>query len=241
MNNKVILLIMDGWGIGDNKAVSAVHKASTPFYDKIITEYPKSLLKASGKNVGLPRGQMGNSEVGHMNIGAGRIVDQDLIRLNKNLSNKGVKNNVDFTNSVKEAITNNKDFHIIGLLSDGGVHSHSNHLYYILDFLKEQKLKNIFIHVFTDGRDTSPNKGINEVKKLEEYIEETNIQIATVSGRYYSMDRDSRWERIKLAYDAMVNGVGELSSNLIESIQTSYDNSITDEFISQENKVGSAA
>ena len=231
MNNKVILLIMDGWGIGDNKAVSAVHKASTPFYDKIITEYPKSLLKASGENVGLPRGQMGNSEVGHMNIGAGRIVDQDLIRLNKNLSNKGVKNNVDFTNSVKEAITNNKDFHIIGLLSNGGVHSHSNHLYYILDFLKEQKLKNIFIHVFTDGRDTSPNKGINEVKKLEEYIEKTNIQIATVSGRYYSMDRDSRWERIKLAYDAMVNGIGELSSNLIESIQTSYDNSITDEFI----------
>ena len=217
MNNKVILLIMDVWGIGDNKAFSAVHKASTPFYDKIITEYPKSLLKASGKNVGLPRGQMGNSEV---------------IRLSKNLSNKAVKNNVDFTNSVKEAITNNKDFHIIGLLSDGGVHSHSNHLYYILDFLKEQKLKNIFIHLFTDGRDTSPNKGINEVKKLEEYIEETNIQIATVSGRYYSMDRDSRWERIKLAYDAMVNGVGELSSNLIESIQTSYDNFITDEFIS---------
>jgi len=231
MNNKVILLIMDGWGIGDNTSVSAVHNASTPFYDKIIREYPKSMLHASGENVGLPRGQMGNSEVGHMNIGAGRIVDQDLIRLNKNLSNKGVQNNVHFTNSVKEAISNNKNFHIIGLLSDGGVHSHSNHLYFILDFLKEQKLKNIFIHVFTDGRDAQSNKGIIEIKKLEEYIEGTNIQIATVSGRYYSMDRDSRWERIKLAYDAMVNGIGKLSSNLIASIQTSYDNSITDEFI----------
>jgi 2,3-bisphosphoglycerate-independent phosphoglycerate mutase len=231
MNDKVILLIMDGWGLGNNPSVSAIHSANTPFYDDMIKKYPNSTLIASGVEVGLPKNQMGNSEVGHMNIGAGRIVNQDLIKLNKSLKDKGIKNNKTFVKAVDSAIQKGNNFHLIGLLSDGGVHSHSKHLYYILDYLKDKKLKNIFLHVFTDGRDASPKKGVSEIQKLQGYIKNTNIKIATVSGRYYSMDRDNRWERIKLAYDAIVNGMGESSTNLIDSIKKSYDNSITDEFI----------
>jgi len=231
MSDKVILIIMDGWGIGNDNKVSAIHAANTPFYDSIIKKYPNSKLSASGKDVGLPSGQMGNSEVGHMNIGAGRVVDQDLIRLNKSLLHNGIKNNETFLNAVEYAREKSKDFHIMGLLSEGGVHSHSNHLYEILEFLKIQKLKKIFLHLFTDGRDTSPYDGVNEISKLIQYLENTNISIASVSGRYYAMDRDSRWERIKLAYDAIVNGEGIISNNIVNSIKTSYNEAITDEFI----------
>ncbi|MEC7895276.1 MAG: 2,3-bisphosphoglycerate-independent phosphoglycerate mutase, partial [Bacteroidota bacterium] len=202
MNDKVILLIMDGWGLDNNPSVSAIHSANTPFYDDMMKKYPNSNLIASGVEVGLPKNQMGNSEVGHMNIGAGRIVNQDLIKLNESLKDKGIKNQKTFVKTVDSAIQKGNSFHLIGLLSDGGVHSHSKHLYYILDYLKDKKLKNIFLHVFTDGRDASPKKGISEIQKLQDYIKNTNIKIATVSGRYYSMDRDNRWERIKLAYDA---------------------------------------
>ena len=231
MSEKVILLIMDGWGIGDPSDKSAVYKAKTPFYDNSLIQYPNSKLSASGEDVGLPSGQMGNSEVGHMNIGAGRIVDQDLIRLNKSLSNDGIKNKEDFISAVEYATKNNSTFHLTGLFSDGGVHSHSDHLYFILDYLKKTSLSKISLHLFTDGRDCKPKDSYSQIAKLISYIEGTNISIASVSGRYYSMDRDNRWERIKLAYDAIVNGVGVVSRDILSSIQTSYSEGITDEFI----------
>ena len=231
MSEKVILLIMDGWGIGDKSNKSAIHKAKTPFYDNSLNQYPHSKLSASGEDVGLPSGQMGNSEVGHMNIGAGRIVDQDLIRLNKSLSNDGIKNNKDFLYAVDYAIKNESTFHLTGLFSDGGVHSHSNHLFLILDYLKKTSLSKISLHLFTDGRDCSPKDSYNQIAKLISYIDGTNISIASVCGRYYSMDRDNRWERIKLAYDAMVNGVGINSNDILSSIKESYSEGTTDEFI----------
>ena len=231
MSEKVILLIMDGWGIGDKSNKSAIHKAKTPFYDNSLNQYPHSKLSASGEDVGLPSGQMGNSEVGHMNIGAGRIVDQDLIRLNKSLSNDGIKNNKDFLYAVDYAIKHESTFHLIGLFSDGGVHSHSNHLFLILDYLKKTSLSKISLHLFTDGRDCSPKDSYNQIAKLISYIDGTNISIASVCGRYYSMDRDNRWERIKLAYDAMVNGVGINSNDILSSIKESYNEGTTDEFI----------
>ena len=231
MSEKVILLIMDGWGIGDKSNKSAIHKAKTPFYDNSLNQYPNSKLSASGEDVGLPSGQMGNSEVGHMNIGAGRIVDQDLIRLNKSLTNDGIKNNKDFLYSVDYAIKNESTFHLTGLFSDGGVHSHSNHLFLILDYLKKTSLSKISLHLFTDGRDCSPKDSYNQIAKLISYIDGTNISIASVCGRYYSMDRDNRWERIKLAYDAMVNGVGINSNDILSSIKESYNEGTTDEFI----------
>ena len=174
---------------------------------------------------------MGNSEVGHMNIGAGRIVDQDLIRLNKSLSNDGIKNNKDFLYAVDYAIKHESTFHLTGLFSDGGVHSHSNHLFLILDYLKKTSLSKISLHLFTDGRDCSPKESYNQIAKLISYIDGTNISIASVCGRYYSMDRDNRWERIKLAYDAMVNGVGINSNDILSSIKESYNEGTTDEFI----------
>ena len=231
MSEKVILLIMDGWGIGDKSNKSAIHKAKTPFYDNSLNQYPHSKLSASGEDVGLPSGQMGNSEVGHMNIGAGRIVDQDLIRLNKSLSNDGIKNNKDFLYAVDYAIKHESTFHLTGLFSDGGVHSHSNHLFLILDYLKKTSLSKISLHLFTDGRDCSPKDSYNQIAKLISYIDGTNISIASVCGRYYSMDRDNRWERIKLAYDAMVNGVGINSNDILSSIKESYSEGTTDEFI----------
>ena len=231
MSEKVILLIMDGWGIGDKSNKSAIHKAETPFYDNSLNQYPNSKLSASGEDVGLPSGQMGNSEVGHMNIGAGRIVDQDLIRLNKSLSNDGIKNNKDFLYAVDYAIKNESTFHLTGLFSDGGVHSHSNHLFLILDYLKKTSISKISLHLFTDGRDCSPKDSYNQIAKLISYIDGTNISIASVCGRYYSMDRDNRWGRIKLAYDAMVNGVGINSRDILSSIKESYNEGTTDEFI----------
>jgi len=231
MSEKVILLIMDGWGIGDKSNKSAIHKAKTPFYDNSLNQYPHSKLSAAGEDVGLPSGQMGNSEVGHMNIGAGRIVDQDLIRLNKSLSNDGIKNNKDFLYAVDYAIKNESTFHLTGLFSDGGVHSHSNHLFLILDYLKKTSISKISLHLFTDGRDCSPKDSYNQIAKLISYIDGTNISIASVCGRYYSMDRDNRWGRIKLAYDAMVNGVGINSRDILSSIKESYNEGTTDEFI----------
>ena len=190
MSKKVILLIMDGWGLGKNPDVSAIHKSDTPFYDDLIDNYPSASLSASGVDVGLPDGQMGNSEVGHMNIGAGRIVDQDLIRLNKSLADKGIGKISEFLSSVEYAIKNNKVFHVMGLLSRGGVHSHSDHLYLVLDFLREFNELKVNLHLFTDGRDSGPLESIGEFNKLLDYISGTNINLSTVSGRYYAMDRD---------------------------------------------------
>ena len=231
MNNKVILIIMDGWGLSGDVNASAILNANTPFFDNALKKYPNSKVSASGKDVGLPEGQMGNSEVGHMNIGAGRIVNQDLIRINDSLSNNGLKTNNHFMKAVNYSKKNNKNFHIMGLLSEGGVHSHSSHLYSILDFLKCQNLDNISLHLFTDGRDSNPNDGVVEISKLLNYIDDSNINLASICGRYYPMDRDSRWERIKLAYDAIVNGIGEESLDIIKSVKDSYANGVTDEFI----------
>jgi len=231
MTRKVILVIMDGWGIGDSSKVSAVHKAKTPFYDQILKNYPNSKLTASENDVGLPKGQMGNSEVGHMNIGAGRVVDQDLIKLNKALENKGIKNKSHFVDAVNYSKSKDKSFHIMGLFSKGGVHSHSNHLYHILEYLKKSEIKNIYLHLFTDGRDCSPNESYNDISELLRFIKNSNIALASLSGRYYSMDRDNRWERIKLSYDAMVNGNGVMSDNVLSSIKDSYSKGVTDEFI----------
>ena len=231
MSEKVILLIMDGWGIGDKSDKSAIYKAKTPFYDSATNKYPNSMLSASGEDVGLPSGQMGNSEVGHMNIGAGRVIDQDLIRLNKSLANNGIKNKKDFVSAVEYAIKNKSTFHLTGLFSDGGVHSHSDHLFLLLDYLKTTALSKISLHLFTDGRDCSPKDSYDQIAKLISYIEGTNISISSVTGRYYSMDRDNRWERIKLAYDVMVNGMGIESEDILSSIKKSYSEGITDEFI----------
>ena len=231
MNNKVILIIMDGWGLSGDVNASAILNANTPFFDNALKKYPNSKVSASGKDVGLPEGQMGNSEVGHMNIGAGRIVNQDLIRINDSLSNNGLKTNNHFMKAVNYSKKNNKNFHIMGLLSEGGVHSHSSHLYSILDFLKCQNLDKISLHLFTDGRDSNPNDGVVEISKLLNYIDESNINLASICGRYYPMDRDSRWERIKLAYDAIVNGIGEESFDILKSVKDSYANGVTDEFI----------
>ncbi len=231
MNNKVILIIMDGWGLSGDVNASAILNANTPFFDNALKKYPNSKVSASGKDVGLPEGQMGNSEVGHMNIGAGRIVNQDLIRINDSLSNNGLKTNNHFMKAVNYSKKNNKNFHIMGLLSEGGVHSHSSHLYSILDFLKCQNLDKISLHLFTDGRDSNPNDGVVEISKLLNYIDDSNINLASICGRYYPMDRDSRWERIKLAYDAIVNGIGEESFDILKSVKDSYANGVTDEFI----------
>tara|TARA_Y100001970_G_scaffold76359_1_gene96945 strand:+ start:380 stop:1876 length:1497 start_codon:yes stop_codon:yes gene_type:complete len=222
---------MDGWGLSGDVNASAILNANTPFFDNALKKYPNSKVSASGKDVGLPEGQMGNSEVGHMNIGAGRIVNQDLIRINDSLSNNGLKTNNHFMKAVNYSKKNNKNFHIMGLLSEGGVHSHSSHLYSILDFLKCQNLDNISLHLFTDGRDSNPNDGVVEISKLLNYIDDSNINLASICGRYYPMDRDSRWERIKLAYDAIVNGIGEESFDIIKSVKDSYANGVTDEFI----------
>jgi 2,3-bisphosphoglycerate-independent phosphoglycerate mutase len=172
---------MDGWGIGNSSYESAVYKAKTPFYNKILNNHPNSKLEASGISVGLPKGQMGNSEVGHMNIGAGRVVDQDLIKLNKALENGGIKNKSDFIDAVNYSKDNKKAFHVTGLFSKGGVHSHSDHLYLILDFLKKSKLENVFLHLFTDGRDCSPNEGYNDLSELLRFIENSNISLASIS------------------------------------------------------------
>ncbi|MAR64374.1 MAG: phosphoglycerate mutase (2,3-diphosphoglycerate-independent) [Flammeovirgaceae bacterium] len=231
MSRKVILLIMDGWGLGKDPDVSAIHKSNTPFYDHLINHYSSASLSASGVDVGLPDGQMGNSEVGHMNIGAGRVVDQDLIRLNKSLADKGIGEVSEFLSSVEYAIKNNKAFHVMGLLSKGGVHSHSNHLYYVLDFLRDFNELKVYLHLFTDGRDSGPLDSIGEFSKLLDYISGTNINLSTVSGRYYAMDRDKRWERIKLTFDSMTKGVGVASDDILKSIEASHNNNVTDEFI----------
>ena len=231
MNKKVILMILDGWGLGTNPSVSAIEKAKTPFMDSLFPKYPHSKLEASGLAVGLPAGQMGNSEVGHMNIGAGRVVYQDLVKVNRATEDGSLAQNEELVKAFQYAKENNKKVHFIGLLSDGGVHSHINHLKGLCTAAQENGLEEVFIHAFTDGRDTDPKGGIDYMKDLQAHLNKSTGKIASVTGRYYAMDRDKRWERVKLAYDAMVNGVGELSDDLMASIEASYKNDVTDEFI----------
>jgi 2,3-bisphosphoglycerate-independent phosphoglycerate mutase len=231
MNKKVLLMILDGWGIAKNKAVSAIDQAKTPFVSSLYSRYANSKLEASGLAVGLPEGQMGNSEVGHMNIGAGRVVYQDLVRINKAVEEKELNDNAVLKEAFAYAKAKNKNFHLIGLVSDGGVHSHINHLKGLLTIAHENGIRNIFVHAFTDGRDTDPKSGYNFLKELLAHMKKTTGELASVIGRYYAMDRDKRWERVKLAYDLLVKGIGEKVSNPLEAVQRSYDNNVTDEFI----------
>lgn len=231
MNKKVILMILDGWGKSPDPKVSAIDNARTPFIDSLYTKYPNASLRTDGLHVGLPEGQMGNSEVGHMNLGAGRIVYQDLVKVNLAVKNNTLQNEPMLIEAFTYARTHNKSVHFLGLVSDGGVHSHINHLFGLIDAANKFGLENTFIHAFTDGRDVDPKSGYGFITDLEKHIENTPTQLASVTGRYYAMDRDNRWERIKLAYDALVYGKGEPSNNIPKSIHKSYENDITDEFI----------
>ena len=224
-------MILDGWGKSPDPKVSAIDNAKTPFIDSLYKKYPNASLRTDGLNVGLPDGQMGNSEVGHMNLGAGRIVYQDLVKVNLALKNKTLGQEKVLLDAFKYAKTNNNNVHFLGLVSDGGVHSHINHLFGLLDAANDFGLSNVFVHAFTDGRDVDPKSGFGFISELEEHLKKTTGKLATVTGRYYAMDRDKRWERIKLAYDALVNGKGELSNNITKTIQQNYDNDITDEFL----------
>lgn len=230
-NKKVALIILDGWGIGDRSASDAIAHAKTPIMDILLQKYPHSQLRTSGEDVGLPEGQMGNSEVGHLNIGAGRVVYQDLAKINKEVRENMIDTNPVLNEAFAYAKRSNKNVHFIGLLSDGGVHSHQDHLHKLCDMAKAQGLSNVFIHVFTDGRDTDPRSGIGYIEKLEKHLGSSVGRIASVVGRYYAMDRDKRWERVRLAYDLLVHGIGTSARNVISSLQSSYNEDVTDEFI----------
>jgi len=224
-------MILDGWGIATNPDVSAVDKANTPFIDSLYTKYPHSTLQASGLAVGLPEGQMGNSEVGHMNIGAGRVVYQDLVKVNKAVAEGDLNTNPILQKAFSQAQASRKKVHFIGLVSDGGVHAHIDHVKGLCDAAHFNGVKDVFIHAFTDGRDTDPKGGLAYLEDLQNHCTTSVGKIASVVGRYYAMDRDKRWERVKLAYDALVHGEGERSKNIDNSIRKSYDNGVTDEFI----------
>lgn len=231
MNRKVLLMILDGWGIATNKEVSAIDKAHTPFMDSLFNKYPHSKLEASGLAVGLPEGQMGNSEVGHMNIGAGRIVYQDLVRVNKAVEDHELDANPVLNKAFEYARTSGRKVHLIGLLSDGGVHSHLAHAKGILSMASQKGVKNIFLHAFTDGRDTDPHGGRHYLNDIQGYMKQTTGKLASVIGRYYAMDRDHRWERVRLAYDLLVKGKGKPARDASTAIRESYENDVTDEFI----------
>ena len=227
-----MLMILDGFGISDYEEGNAIKLANTPNIDYLFNNYPNSKINASGEAVGLPEGQMGNSEVGHTNIGAGRIVYQELTRITKTIEDKSINDIKEFNDAIDNAVKNNTNLHIMGLVSDGGVHSHIKHLFGLLDFCKYKSFDRVYIHAFTDGRDTSPTSGINYIKELEDKIKEVGIgKIVSVSGRFYAMDRDKRWNRIKEAYDAIVNAKGNNYESASIAIEESYKNEVTDEFI----------
>jgi len=230
--NLVAIIILDGWGLGKEYEGNAVLKARTPNYRLLMENYPSTTLEASGLSVGLPEGQMGNSEVGHLNIGAGRIIYQELTRISKSIENGEFFNKEEFIEAIENCKTNNPKLHVMGLLSDGGVHSHNTHLYAILELARDRGLKDVYVHCFLDGRDVPPQSGKSYLEELENKIKEIGVgKIATVSGRYYAMDRDKRWERIKLAYDALTLGIGNTAGSAIEIINKSYSKNVTDEFV----------
>ena len=231
MNKKDILMILDGWGKSPDPKVSAIDNANVPFINSLYTQYHSAQLRTDGLNVGLPEGQMGNSEVGHMNLGAGRIVYQDLAKINLAVANKTLAKEQVLIDAFNYAKTNNKKVHFLGLVSDGGVHSHTSHLRGLIDASQEYGLDKVFIHAFTDGRDVDPKSGKKYLQDLQDYIAPTPVKIASVIGRYYAMDRDKRWERVKLAYDLVVHGTGTPTNDIVSSIATSYGNDVTDEFI----------
>ena len=231
MSKKVILVIMDGWGIGKVPSADAIQHAHVPFVSSLYNQYPHTTLITCGEAVGLPEGQMGNSEVGHLNIGAGRIVYQELQRINVAIKDGTLANNPTLLKSIQYAKENNKPLHLVGLVSDGGVHSHTSHLKAICDICKVAGLENVFIHAFTDGRDTDPKSGLGFIENVEKHLASSVGKIATLSGRYFAMDRDKRWERVKFAYDALVHATGPIATSAVEAIKENYKNDITDEFI----------
>ncbi len=231
MNKKVILMILDGWGITQDPEVSAIFNAKTSYIDSLYNIYPNASLRTDGEHVGLPEGQMGNSEVGHMNLGAGRIVYQNLVRINMAVKNKTLGQEKVLLDALKYAKENNKNIHLLGLVSNGGIHSHIDHLKGLLDVAAENNAKNVYLHAFTDGRDCDPKSGKFFINDIQEHMAKTTGELASITGRYFAMDRDKRWERVKIAYDALVNATGSTSTNAIESIENSYANDVTDEFI----------
>ena len=224
-------MILDGWGISENPEVSAVARANTPYIDSLYTRFPHAQLRTDGMNVGLPEGQMGNREVGHMNLGAGRIVYQDLAKINLAVQNKTLAKEPVLEQAFNYAKINNKPIHFLGLLSDGGVHSHIEHLKGLLTAAEESGVKETYVHAFTDGRDVDPFSGKGFLGAIETHLQKTNGKLASVIGRYYAMDRDKRWERVRQAYDLLVNGLGEKAKSATEAVQKSYDEGVTDEFI----------
>jgi 2,3-bisphosphoglycerate-independent phosphoglycerate mutase len=230
-DKKVILIIMDGWGLGKIYKSDAIQHAKTPFVSSLYSEYPNTTLVTCGEDVGLPEGQMGNSEVGHLNLGAGRIVYQELQRINVAIKTGELAANETLQNAIRYARENNKPLHLIGLVSDGGVHSHLNHLKALTNICNDAGLSNVLIHAFTDGRDTDPKSGLGFLSDLQQHLDTTVGKIASITGRYYAMDRDRRWERVKLAYDALVNDGGNKTYDVLAAVERSYQEGITDEFI----------
>ncbi|MCD7973291.1 MAG: 2,3-bisphosphoglycerate-independent phosphoglycerate mutase [Candidatus Azobacteroides sp.] len=228
---KAMLVILDGWGIGSGKQNDVISMTSTPYWDYLTKTYPMSQLQASGENVGLPDGQMGNSEVGHLNIGAGRVVYQDLVKINIACRDNSILENEEVEKAFTYAKENNKQVHFMGLVSDGGVHSSLEHLFKLCDISKKYGIENTFVHCFMDGRDTDPKSGKGFIEQLENHMKISTGQIASIIGRYYAMDRDKRWERVKEAYDLLVEGKGRAASDMVQAVQESYDEGVTDEFI----------
>ena len=223
-------MILDGWGITQDPKVSAIYNAKTPFINGLYNKYPNAELRTDGEHVGLPEGQMGNSEVGHMNLGAGRIVYQNLARINKAVKEKTLGQEKVLIDTFKYAKENNKNVHLLGLVSNGGIHAHIDHLKGILDVAKENEVENIFLHAFTDGRDCDPKSGTYFINEVQEYMKESTGELATVTGRYYAMDRDNRWDRVKTAYDGIVNAVGLKTRDILGTINKNYEKGLTDEF-----------
>lgn len=231
MAKKALLMILDGWGIGDRSKSDAIYSTPTPYWDYLLSTYPHSQLQASGENVGLPDGQMGNSEVGHLNIGAGRIVYQDLVKINKACADKSILNNPEVKSAFEYARDHDKAIHFMGLTSDGGVHSSLEHLFALCDIAKHYGLTKVYIHCFMDGRDTDPHSGKGFIEAVQKHCAESTGTVASIIGRYYAMDRDKRWERVKVAYDLLVNGEGKQSTDMVAAMQESYDEDVTDEFV----------
>ena len=224
-------MILDGWGVGNHSKADVIYCTPTPYWDNLLANYPHSQLQASGENVGLPDGQMGNSEVGHLNIGAGRVVYQDLVKINRACADNSIMQNPEIVSAFSYARDHKKNIHFMGLTSDGGVHSSLDHLFKLCDIAREYGLENTFIHCFMDGRDTDPHSGKGFIAQLQEHCAHSAGKVASIIGRYYAMDRDKRWERVKIAYDLLVNGEGKKATDMVAAMQESYDEGVTDEFI----------
>ena len=231
MSNKVLLMILDGWGNGDHSKSDVIYSMHPAYIEAMTAKYPHAELKTDGENVGLPEGQMGNSEVGHLNIGAGRVVYQDLVKINRACRDNSILENKEIVAAFEYAKQNGVNVHFMGLVSDGGVHSSLDHLFKLCDIAKHYDIENTYVHCFMDGRDTDPRSGKGFIAALEEHMAKSTGKIASIIGRYYAMDRDKRWERVKIAYDQLVNGIGEKSTNMVEAMQKSYDEGVTDEFV----------